>query len=117
LRFVGSLLRLSYLDGLAGFLAVTGVLLKEFGNDMLGLSRRIKHASERLAETTVSGRVHYLSTHYPTPVNWSVRCSAAWLRCNLAGDTEGSSSRQSTGGSPKGESPPMGHGSDPRFNA
>src|SRR5271157_2786231 len=32
LRFVGSLLRLSYLDGLAGFLAVTGVLLKEFGN-------------------------------------------------------------------------------------
>ena len=29
LRFVGSLLRLSYLDGLAGFLAVTGVLLKE----------------------------------------------------------------------------------------
>jgi len=60
LRFVGSLLRLSYLDGLAGFLAVTGVLLKEFGNYMLGLSRRIKHASERLAETTVSGRVHYL---------------------------------------------------------
>ena len=54
LRFVGSLLRLSYLDGLAGFLAVTGVLLKEFGNYMLGLSRRIKHASERLAETTVS---------------------------------------------------------------
>ena len=60
LRFVGSLLRLSYLDGLAGFLAVTGVLLKEFGNYMLGLSQRIKHASERLAETTVSGRVHYL---------------------------------------------------------
>jgi hypothetical protein len=26
---------------------------------MLGLSQRIKHASERLAETTVSGRVHY----------------------------------------------------------
>ena len=62
LRFVGSLLRLSYLDGLAGFLAVTGVLLKEFGNYMLGLSRRIKHASERLAETTVSGRVHYLAS-------------------------------------------------------
>jgi hypothetical protein len=60
LRFVGSLLRLSYLDGLAGFLAVTGVLLKEFGTYMLGLSRRIKHASERLAATTVSGRVHYL---------------------------------------------------------
>ncbi len=38
LRFVGCLLRLSYLDGLAGFLAVTGVLLKEFGNYMLGLS-------------------------------------------------------------------------------
>src|SRR3954453_6558633 len=29
LRFVGSLLRLSYVNGLAGFLAGTGVLLKE----------------------------------------------------------------------------------------
>ena len=37
LRFVGSLLRLSYFYGLAVFLAVTGVLLKEFGNYMLGL--------------------------------------------------------------------------------
>ena len=46
LRFVGSLLRLSYVDGLAGFLAGTGVLLKEFGDYMLGLSRRIKQASE-----------------------------------------------------------------------
>jgi hypothetical protein len=60
LRFVGSLLRLSYVDGLAGFLAVTGVLLKEFGDYMLGLSRRIKQASERIAEATASGRVHYL---------------------------------------------------------
>ena len=60
LRFVGSLLRLSYVDGLGSFLGVTGVLLKEFGDYMLGLSRRIKQASERLAETTVSGRVHYL---------------------------------------------------------
>jgi len=53
-----------------------------------------------------------------TPLNWSARCSAAWLRaawrrCNSAGDTEGSSSRLSTGESLKGESPPMGHGSDP----
>ena len=62
LRFVGSLLRLSYVEGLASFLAVTGVLLKEFGDYMLGLSGRIKQASERLAETTVSGRVHYLSS-------------------------------------------------------
>jgi hypothetical protein len=60
LRFVGSLLRLSYVDGLGSFLGFTGVLLKEFGDYMLGLSRRIKQASERLAETTVSGRVHYL---------------------------------------------------------
>src|SRR3954451_814234 len=60
LRFVGSLLRLSYVDGLASFLAFTGVLLKDFGDSMLGLSQRIKQASERLAETTVSGRVHYL---------------------------------------------------------
>src|ERR1700679_3741327 len=60
LRFVGSLLRLSYVHGLVSFLGVTGVLFQEFGDYMLGLSRRIKHASERLAETTVSGRVHYL---------------------------------------------------------
>src|SRR3954454_547063 len=64
-RFVGSLLRLSYVDGLAGFLAVTGVLLKEFGDSMSGLSRRIKQASERLAETTASGRVHYLPSGSP----------------------------------------------------
>jgi hypothetical protein len=60
LRFVGSLLRLSYVDGLAGFLAGTGVLLKDFGDYLLGLSRRIKQASEGLALTTASGRVHYL---------------------------------------------------------
>src|SRR3954471_4999304 len=60
LRFVGSLLRLSYVNGLAGFLAGTGVLLKDFGDSMLGLSRRIKQASDHLAGTTVSGRVHYL---------------------------------------------------------
>src|SRR5262249_55906488 len=60
LRFIGSLLRLSYVDGLAGFLADTGVLLKEFGDYLLGLSRRIKQASERLALATPSGCVHYL---------------------------------------------------------
>ena len=60
LRFVGSLLRLSYVDGLGSFLGDTGVLLKEFGEYMLALSRRIKQASERLAETTVSSRVYYL---------------------------------------------------------
>src|SRR5947209_5078069 len=60
LRFVGSLLRLSYVNGLAGFLAGTGVLLKDFGDYMSGLSRRIKQASDHLAGTTVSGRVHYL---------------------------------------------------------
>jgi hypothetical protein len=60
LPFVGSLLRLSYVDGLAGFLAGTGVLLTGFGDYLMGLSRRIKQASERLAQTTASGRVHYL---------------------------------------------------------
>ena len=32
LRFVGSLLRLSYMEGLSTFLGATGVLLKDFGN-------------------------------------------------------------------------------------
>jgi hypothetical protein len=60
LRFVGSLLRLSYVDGLAAFLGATGVLLKDFGDFMLNLSRRIKQAGEQLALDTPSGCVHYL---------------------------------------------------------
>ncbi|MBV8455216.1 MAG: hypothetical protein JO122_01210 [Acetobacteraceae bacterium] len=60
LRFVGSLVRLSYVEGLASFLAATGVLLKNFGDSMLDLSRRIKQASERLAQTTPAGRVLYV---------------------------------------------------------
>jgi hypothetical protein len=62
LRFVGSLLRLSYVDGLGAFLGATGVLLKDFGDYMLKLSQRIKQAGERLALGTPSGRVHYLSS-------------------------------------------------------
>ena len=49
LRFVGSLLRLSYVNGLAAFLAATGVLLKDFGQYMSDLSQRIKQAGEQLA--------------------------------------------------------------------
>ena len=60
LRFVGSLLKLSYVSGLGAFLGVTGVLLKDFGDYMLDLSRRIKRAGERRALETPSGRVHYL---------------------------------------------------------
>jgi hypothetical protein len=60
LRFVGSLLRLSYVDGLAAFLAATGVLLKDFGDFMLKLSQRIKQAGEQLALGTPSRCVHYL---------------------------------------------------------
>jgi hypothetical protein len=60
LRFVGSLLRLSYVKGLAAFLAVTGVLLKDFGESMLKISQRIKLASEQLALDTPSRCVHYL---------------------------------------------------------
>jgi hypothetical protein len=60
LRFVGSLLKLSYVSGLAAFLGATGVLLKDFGEYMLGISRRIKQAGEQLALETPSGRVHYL---------------------------------------------------------
>src|SRR5579859_1422602 len=62
LRFVGTLRRLSYLNGLAAFLAVTGVLLKDFGETMLDLSRRIKRATEQIAETTSYGRVLYLAS-------------------------------------------------------
>ena len=60
LRFMGSLLRLSYVDGLSVFLGSTGVLLKNFGDYMQKLSLRIKQAGERLALETPSGRVHYL---------------------------------------------------------
>jgi hypothetical protein len=62
LRFAGSLLRLSYVEGLAAFLGATGVLLKDFGEYMLELSRRIKRAGEQLALETPSGRVHYLTS-------------------------------------------------------
>jgi len=62
LRFVGTLRRLAFLNGLASFLAVTGVLLKDFGDYVFQLSQRIKQASERLALTTSSGRVHYLAS-------------------------------------------------------
>lgn len=62
LRFVGSLLRLSYVAGLSAFLGATGVLLKDFGDYMLKLSQRIKQASEQLALETTSGRVHYLAS-------------------------------------------------------
>jgi len=61
LRFLGTLRRLSYVNGLAAFLAVTGVLFKDFGEFMLSLSQRIKRASEQLAQATPSGRVHYLA--------------------------------------------------------
>jgi hypothetical protein len=60
LRFVGTLMRLSYVNGLVAFLAATGMLLKDFGNAMSDLSRRIKEASEHLAEATPCGRLHYL---------------------------------------------------------
>jgi len=62
LRFVGSLLRLSYVEGLGAFLGFTGVLLKDFGDSMLDLSQRIKRAGEQLALQTPSGRVHYLAS-------------------------------------------------------
>jgi hypothetical protein len=62
LRFVATLRRLAFLNGLASFLAVTGVRLKDFGDYVFRLSQRIKLASERLALTTPSGRVHSLAS-------------------------------------------------------
>jgi hypothetical protein len=41
-RFVGSLLKVSYVSGLGAFLGVTGVLFKDFDEYMLGISRRTK---------------------------------------------------------------------------
>jgi hypothetical protein len=60
LRFVGSLLMLSSVSGLGAVLGATGVLLKDFGEYMTDLSRRIKRAGEQLALEAPSGRVHYL---------------------------------------------------------
>jgi hypothetical protein len=62
LRFVGSLLRLSYVDGLAAFLAATGVLLKDFATYLTDLSQRIKQAGEPLALESPSRRVPYLAS-------------------------------------------------------
>jgi hypothetical protein len=66
LRFAGSLLRLSDVEGLAAFLAATGVLLKDFGDSLLKLSQRIKQAGEPLALETPSGRVPYLPSSSPS---------------------------------------------------
>jgi hypothetical protein len=62
LRSLGTLRRLSYVDGLAAFLAATGTLLKDFGEALLRISERIKQATERIAETTSHGRVFYLES-------------------------------------------------------
>jgi hypothetical protein len=62
LRFLGTLRRLAYVNGLAAFLAATGTLLKDFGDYMLRLSDRIKQATERIAATTAHGRVFYLES-------------------------------------------------------
>ena len=48
LRFVGSLLRLSYVEGVAGFLAGTGVLLKDFGELHFG-TQSADQAGQRTA--------------------------------------------------------------------
>lgn len=76
LRFVGSLLKLSYVSGLGAFLGVTGVLLKDFGEYMLGISRRIKQAGEQLALQTPSGHVHYLASGARSKEDF-VRCLPA----------------------------------------
>jgi hypothetical protein len=62
LRSLGTLRRLSYVNGLAAFLAATGTLLKDFGEAMLRISERIKQATERIAQTTSPVRVFYLES-------------------------------------------------------
>lgn len=59
-RFLGSLRMLSFSQGLAGILFAAGVLLKDFGNYVEGLSQKIKQASEAIAEATPAGSVHYI---------------------------------------------------------
>lgn len=62
LRFAGQLCLLSFASGLARFLNATGVLLKDFGQYAEDLSGQIKQAALRIAETTPTGRVHYLAS-------------------------------------------------------
>ena len=60
LRFMGSLRMVSFSQGLASVLSAAGVLLKDFGDYVEGLSQKIKQASEAVAQATPTGRVHYL---------------------------------------------------------
>jgi hypothetical protein len=60
LRFQGSLRMLSFTRGLANVLSAAGVLLKDFGDYVEGLSQKVKRASEALAQATPAGRVLYL---------------------------------------------------------
>ena len=60
LRFMGSLRMLSFSQGLASVLSAAGVLLKDFGDYVEGLSQKIKQASEAIARATPAGRVLYL---------------------------------------------------------
>jgi hypothetical protein len=60
LRFIGSLRMLSFSQGLASILSAAGVLLKDFGEYVEGLSQKIKRASETIAQATPAGHVLYL---------------------------------------------------------
>lgn len=62
LLLVGQLYLLSFAGGMASFLAGAGVLLKDFGQYVQDLSHQIKQATIRIAETTATGRVHYLAS-------------------------------------------------------
>lgn len=62
LRLTGSLLTLGYAKGLANVLSAAGVLLKDFGTYVEGLSQKIKKATEILAQSTPAGRVLYLNS-------------------------------------------------------
>jgi hypothetical protein len=59
---MGQMRMLSCAAGLARFLNLIGVLLKNFGEYAEDLSNQIKQATIRLAEATPSGRVHYLAS-------------------------------------------------------
>ena len=62
LRFRGTLLLLTSEGGMMEFLWQNGVLLRDFKSYVMGITDRVRRATERLAAQTPEGRVKYLAT-------------------------------------------------------
>ena len=88
LRFVGQMRMLSFVEGLVGFLSRAGVLLKDFGEYVENLSNQIKRATIRMAESTPTGRVHYLASseqrgHPRLSSKFSLNAVSSALPCHV----------------------------------